>query len=490
VSRSVLDDGRQVDTEAAAVVEDVRSSRPYLLSPSSFRAFLRRAVSTAVLATIDIVGLILGLYAALALRAALFEPKPVLWGLLWTNETSWLAFLILLLILVFWQARLYAPREVRERPGRVVPSVFLVAALSLAFAIGTGQRFTTFGLYVVGAVFVATIIGLLRSSYETITGFALSAVGVRRRAVIVGDAGQRAHLRSSLGARRGGIYYVFVDEIEPGGEVEQVLAAEPLDELIVADAGLSEVRLLEIVDAAHRRGVKVRIAPRATELLIERGEYVPGQGVPLFEVRPPIFAGADWVTKRVFDLVVAVLIVLVMSPFWLLIALAIKLTSRGPVFFADERIGLGERPFRLFKFRTMVQGAESGKVALEGANEASGALFKIRDDPRVTPIGRLLRRYSVDEVPNVLNVLRGEMSLIGPRPLPVRDYVLLEPWHRRRYNVLPGMTGLWQVAGRSDLSFDDLVRLDFYYLENWSIWLDLSILAKTPVAVFSRRGAY
>jgi exopolysaccharide biosynthesis polyprenyl glycosylphosphotransferase len=490
VSRSVLDDGRRLDADTAVVVEDVRSGRPYLLSLSSVRAFGRRVASAAILALIDIAGLILGLYAALALRAALFEPKPILWGLLWTNETSWLAFLILLLILVFWQARLYAPREVRERPGRVVPSVFLVAALSLVFAIGTGQHFTTFGLYIVSAVLVSAIIGVLRASYETLTGIALNAVGVRRRAVIVGDAAQRAHLRSSLGARRGGIYYLFVDEIEPGPEVEHLLATESLDELIVADAGLSEGRLLEIVDEAHRRGVKVRIAPRATELLVERGEYVPGQGVPLFELRPPIFAGADWATKRAFDVLVSVAIVVGLLPAWLLIAALIKLTSRGPVFFADDRIGLGERPFRLVKFRTMVEGAEDDQGRLEKANEASGALFKIRNDPRVTPIGRFLRRYSIDEVPNVVNVLRGEMSLIGPRPLPVRDYERLEPWHRRRYNVLPGMTGLWQVAGRSDLTFDDLVRLDFYYLENWSIWLDLSILAKTPFAVFSRRGAY
>jgi exopolysaccharide biosynthesis polyprenyl glycosylphosphotransferase len=490
VSRSVLDDGRRLDADTAVVVEDVRSSRPYLLSLSSVRAFGRRVASVAILALIDIAGLILGLYGALALRAALFEPKPILWGLLWTNETSWLAFLILLLMLVFWQARLYAPREVRERPGRVVPSVFLVAALSLVFAIGTGQHFTTFGLYIVSAVLVSVIIGVLRASYETLTGIALNAVGVRRRAVIVGDAAQRAHLRSSLGARRGGIYYLFVDEIEPGPEVEHLLATESLDELIVADAGLSEDRLLEIVDEAHRRGVKVRIAPRATELLVERGEYVPGQGVPLFELRPPIFAGADWATKRAFDVLVSVAIVVGLLPAWLLIAALIKLTSRGPVFFADDRIGLGERPFRLVKFRTMVEGAEDDQGRLEKANEASGALFKIRNDPRVTPIGRFLRRYSIDEVPNVVNVLRGEMSLIGPRPLPIRDYELLEPWHRRRYNVLPGMTGLWQVAGRADLTFDDLVRLDFYYLENWSIWLDLSILAKTPFAVFSRRGAY
>jgi lipopolysaccharide/colanic/teichoic acid biosynthesis glycosyltransferase len=144
----------------------------------------------------------------------------------------------------------------------------------------------------------------------------------------------------------------------------------------------------------------------------------------------------------------------------------------------------------MHKFRTMVAGAARQQPTLETQNEASGPLFKIRDDPRVTRVGRALRRFSIDEVPNLLNVLSGEMSLVGPRPLPIRDYERLEPWHRRRYHVLPGMTGLWQVAGRSDLTFDDLVRLDFYYLENWSIWLDITILIKTPFAVFSRRGAY
>jgi lipopolysaccharide/colanic/teichoic acid biosynthesis glycosyltransferase len=144
----------------------------------------------------------------------------------------------------------------------------------------------------------------------------------------------------------------------------------------------------------------------------------------------------------------------------------------------------------MLKFRTMVADAESQQPSLEDANEASGALFKIRDDPRVTRIGRVLRRYSIDEVPNLINVFRGEMTLVGPRPLPVRDHAMLELWHRRRSNVLPGMTGLWQIAGRSDLSFDDLVRLDFYYLENWSLWLDITILVKTVPAVLVRRGAY
>jgi exopolysaccharide biosynthesis polyprenyl glycosylphosphotransferase len=470
--------------------EDERAVRPYLLASAPMKTLVRRLFSIVTLVVIDIGGLVIGLYGALALRSLVLDPSPILWGLLWDQETTWLAFLILLLLLVFWRAGLYAPRELREGAGRVVPSTFLVAVLALAFAIGTGQHFTTFGLYVVGALFVAALIGVFRASYESVTGTLLKAVGVRRKAVLVGDLAARTHLRETLGASRGGIYYDYAGEIEPGPEVELALAAQQLDELIVADSGLDDNRLLEIVEAAHRRGVKVRVAPRTTQLLIERGEYVPGQGVPLFELRPPIFAGTDWATKRVFDVAVSSLIVVVGLPLWLVIALAIKLSSRGPVFYSDERIGLGEQAFRMRKFRTMVQGAELQKEELERSNEASGALFKIRDDPRVTPVGRMLRRLSLDELPNVLNVLRGEMSLVGPRPLPVRDYDLLEPWHRRRYNVLPGITGLWQIAGRSDLTFDDLVRLDFYYLENWSIWLDVTILFKTPLVVVSRRGAY
>jgi exopolysaccharide biosynthesis polyprenyl glycosylphosphotransferase len=478
------------DTSKPAVPEDVRAAKPYLLSGSPVRSLLRRLASITVLASIDIAGLVMGLYAALALRSAIVDPKPILWGLLWDHETNWLAFLILMQILVFWQAGLYKPRETREAAARVIPSVFLVAALALVFAIGTGQHFTTFGLYIVGALFVAILIGVFRGSYELVTGILLRAAGVRRKAMLVGDAAQRARLRETLGGSRGGIEYDFVGEADLGEGFEQALTGQSLDEIVVADAGIDEPRLLAIVEAAHRRGVKVRVAPRTTELLVERGEYVPGHGVPLFELRPPIFAGAEWVTKRAFDILVGTLIVVIGLPVWLALALLIKLSSSGSVLYADPRIGLGQQPFQMLKFRTMVTGASEEQEALEEDNEASGPLFKIRDDPRVTPVGRLLRRLSIDEVPNVINVLRGEMSLVGPRPLPLRDYDQLEEWHRRRYNVLPGMTGLWQVAGRSDLTFDDLVRLDFYYIENWSIWLDISILIKTPGAVLARKGAY
>jgi lipopolysaccharide/colanic/teichoic acid biosynthesis glycosyltransferase len=234
----------------------------------------------------------------------------------------------------------------------------------------------------------------------------------------------------------------------------------------------------------------VKLAPTTTELLVHEGEYVPGQGIPLFELRPPMLTGVDWATKRGFDLVASVLFLVVGIPLWLLIAVAIKLDSRGPVLYVSRRVGVREQEFGMLKFRTMVAGAAEQQDALEEENEASGALFKIRDDPRVTRVGRVLRRLSLDELPQLVNVLRGEMSLVGPRPLPLRDHAMLQDWHRARSLVLPGMTGLWQISGRSGLEFDDLVRLDFTYIENWSIWSDVSIIARTIPAVLSGRGAY
>ena len=259
---------------------------------------------------------------------------------------------------------------------------------------------------------------------------------------------------------------------------------------MIADPGFSEQRVLEIVDRCHERGVRVRVAPSTSELLARRAEFVPGSAVPLFELRAPVFDGADYALKRVFDLGGAVISLVILSPVLLLIAAAIASSSRGPVLFRSRRPGIAGVPFDCLKFRTMYEGAELRQHELEDANEADGAIFKIRRDPRITPVGRVLRRFSLDELPQLWNVLRGEMSIVGPRPLPQRDYARLEDWHRRRYLVLPGMTGLWQVSGRSELNFDDLVNLDFLYIERWSLALDLSIIVQTIPAVLRRRGAF
>jgi exopolysaccharide biosynthesis polyprenyl glycosylphosphotransferase len=346
------------------------------------------------------------------------------------------------------------------------------------------------------------IIGLLRASYEVVTRDVWRVAGARRRAVLIGEGERLTTLRRALGQGRGGIDYEFLGALSSDGEagglrvlgtvadLAPVLKELHPDEVIVSAVDLREEQLLDLVEEAHRWGVKVRIAPTTADLLVQRGEYVAGQGVPLFELRPPVVVGLDWGVKRAFDIVVSSALIALAAPVWAVIALAVKLDSPGPVFYRDRRIGLAEREFGMFKFRSMYVDAAQRQSTLEQENEASGPLFKIKNDPRVTRVGRVLRRYSIDELPQLLNVVRGEMSLVGPRPLPLRDYVQLEDWHRKRYLVLPGMTGLWQVSGRIDLSFDDLVRLDFYYLENWSIWLDISILAKTLPAVVARRGAY
>jgi exopolysaccharide biosynthesis polyprenyl glycosylphosphotransferase len=480
---------------------DIRAGKPYLLSRNPLRLLAIRGISVASLVALDLCGVGLGLYGALALRDLYHGKSPILWGILWDAETSWLPFLALITALVFWQGGLYASRERRAGFGRIVSSLVIVVLLTLAFGLGTGHKFSTFGLVPTALLLTALLIGLFRASYDVITRDAMRLFGVRRRAVLAGEGEHLLHLYRMLGSGRGGIEYSFIGAVSaspvPGltslgqvTELRAVLTEHSVDELIVTDSDFSERQLLEMVEQAHRAGVKVLVAPKTTELLTQRAEYVPGQGTPLFELRPPVFVGTDWAVKRTFDVAVSLLVLVVGLPLWLAIALAIRLTSPGPVFYDDRRVGLNEREFELFKFRTMRVGAAAQQAELEPDNEASGALFKIRDDPRVTPLGRLLRRLSIDEIPNILNVLRGEMSLVGPRPLTIRDYGLLEEWHRKRYLVLPGMTGLWQISGRSNLTFDDLVRLDFYYLDNWSIWLDISILAKTLPAVLAQRGAY
>jgi exopolysaccharide biosynthesis polyprenyl glycosylphosphotransferase len=263
-----------------------------------------------------------------------------------------------------------------------------------------------------------------------------------------------------------------------------------VQEVIITDPDFSQERAVELVDQCHQRGVTVHVAPSTVEILIRRAEFVPGQSVPLFELGPPVFEGVDFALKRAFDLIGATLLLALLSPLLIALALAVRISSHGPILYRSTRRGIGQRPFPCLKFRTMHTDAEERQADLEELNEATGALFKIREDPRLTRVGSFLRRFSLDELPQLINVLRGEMSLVGPRPLPQRDYEMLEDWHRKRYLVLPGITGLWQVSGRSELDFDDLVRLDFLYLERWSVFLDLSILVKTVPAVFTRRGAF
>ena len=339
------------------------------------------------------------------------------------------------------------------------------------------------------------LISLFRWSYETVTGALLRSMGVRRRALLVGDAEQvgaparDARLRAAAASTTSSS-----GELSPGPALTATLARERLDELIVADSGLGEEQLLEIVEAAQRRGVQRAASRRGRpSSSSSAASTCPGQAAAAVRgARRRSSPAPTGRVKRTFDVVVAALVLVLGLPVWLLIALLIKLDLARPGLLR----GRARRPRRAAVPRCSSSARWSRartreQAALESANEASGALFKIRNDPRVTRVGRILRRFSIDEIPNADQRRCAARCRSSARArCRSRDYEQLEPWHRRRSNVLPGMTGLWQIAGRSDLSFDDLVRLDFYYLENWSLWLDITILVRTIPAVVVRRGAY
>jgi exopolysaccharide biosynthesis polyprenyl glycosylphosphotransferase len=236
-------------------------------------------------------------------------------------------------------------------------------------------------------------------------------------------------------------------------------------------------------------GVDLVVAPQLTDIAGPRVHIRPIEGLPLLHVEEPTLSGPGWLVKNLIDRVCAAIGLLLLSPILLIIALGIRISDPGPVFFRQPRVGHEGRTFRVWKFRTMYQDAEERKATLEELNESDGMLFKMKQDPRIFSFGGKLRATSLDELPQLINVLKGEMSLVGPRPLPADDGDYLGDV-RRRLLVRPGITGLWQVSGRSDLSWDEAVRLDLYYVDNWSLTYDLSILWRTIWVVLRRKGAY
>ncbi|MEV6635208.1 sugar transferase [Actinoplanes sp. NPDC051470] len=236
-------------------------------------------------------------------------------------------------------------------------------------------------------------------------------------------------------------------------------------------------------------GVDLVVAPQLTDIAGPRVHIRPIEGLPLLHVEEPTLSGPAWLAKNLLDRVAAFLGLVALSPLLLLIAIGIRLSDPGPVFFRQPRVGHEGRTFRVWKFRTMYVDAEERKATLEELNDSDGMLFKMKNDPRIFSFGQKLRGSSLDELPQLINVLRGEMSLVGPRPLPADDGDYLGDV-RRRLLVRPGITGLWQVSGRSDLSWDEAVRLDLYYVDNWSLTYDLGILWRTIWVVLKRKGAY
>jgi len=478
---------------------DVRAHRPPFLSFLLRWNTVRRLARVVALLGADLVMLQLAIFTALSLKALAADRFVA--HAAWDQARHYVPLAFLVTSLQFAREGLYAERAARPGVARIVAALFGTTVVVLLYAVASGQEFQSYYIFYGTLAFAIALIGGYRVLFDRLTGVLLRNAGYSRRTVLVGSGDQIEEVAHKLDAGHRELTVVGFISLTPRpdnglrslgelADLDEILIDNTVDEVVIADPDFPQQQAVELVDVCHRRGVKVRIAPSTMEILVRHAEFVPGQSVPLFELSPPAFDGFDYVVKRTFDFVVAALLVLLLSPVLLLSALLVRLTSRGPVLYRSQRPGIGGTPFACLKFRTMYEDADRRQHELEHRNEADGAIFKIRDDPRVTRVGRVLRRLSIDELPQLFNVLRGQMSLVGPRPLPMRDFERLEEWHKKRYLVMPGITGLWQVSGRSDLDFDDLVRLDFLYLERWTVFLDMSILLKTIPAVLKGRGAF
>jgi exopolysaccharide biosynthesis polyprenyl glycosylphosphotransferase len=319
-------------------------------------------------------------------------------------------------------------------------------------------------------------------------------LGANEEAVKIAEALQPASSGfKPVGLVRTDFGWVSWDGVPVLGSVDQlsdIIEANQIESVWVASSAVGPDQMKRVTKYLRRHELVVHVSANMTDFLTSTLTVHRVGNMLSLALRPVRLSGTQAAMKRGFDILVSSLAILLAAPVWIVLAAFIRATSRGPILFRQERIGHGGRPFNIYKFRSMVVGAELMLTSLTDRNEASGALFKIRDDPRMTRVGRWLRRWSLDELPQLLNVVKGDMSLVGPRPPLPNEVAAYEDWHHGRLEVRPGITGLWQVGGRSELDFDDYVRLDLFYIENWSITYDLFILAKTIPAVLFRKGAF
>ncbi len=380
------------------------------------------------------------------------------------------------------------------------------AILLIAFFFITGSPFYSRLIFLYAVVAVVLVLGLGRAARNAILNLLRKrGIGVDKVLIVgAGETGrtlmQNIMAQPELGYQIAG--YVDDDQKKATGAVGRFTGLGTVDDLraILARGNVNEVivtlpwmyhrKILRIIAECAHSDVRARIVPDMFQMSISRVDMDNLNGVPLLSMQQPTIPTSGRAVKRALDVIGAAIALILSSPLLALAALAIRLDSPGPILFRQERVGKGESRFTVYKFRTMRQDAEEQLEQLRGHNEATGPMFKMKRDPRITRAGRILRRASVDEFPQFYNVLKGDMSLVGPRPALPREVAQYQEWHRRRLTVAPGITGLWQVSGRSDLTFDEMVLLDLYYIENWSLFMDLKVLLRTIPQVLFGKGAY
>ncbi len=391
-----------------------------------------------------------------------------LYGLVNATATA----IMLLVVLVFFYRRLFYSRI-----------IFIYAGIAIILLLGMAR--------LVRGILLAR----LRQAGHGVDRVLIIGAGEAGRTVM-----RNLMAQPELGYRVVG--FLDDDPAKSAADIGPIKAFGPLDNLpqVAKENNIAQViitlpwqyhrRILRLVNEAEQTGIRARVVPDFFQISLGGVDIEAINGIPLISIKESALTGFNNTLKRVADVLLASLAIILGAPLWLALAAAIRLDSPGPVLFRQERAGRYGKPFQVYKFRSMYQDAEAQLEKLRAQNEAAGPLFKIRDDPRRTRVGRFIRKFSLDEVPQLINVLRGEMSWVGPRPGLLSEVAQYQDWHHKRLEVLPGLTGLWQVSGRSDLTFDEMVMLDIYYAENWSLGLDLRIMLRTVPQVLFGDGAY
>ncbi|HTU79073.1 MAG TPA: exopolysaccharide biosynthesis polyprenyl glycosylphosphotransferase [Solirubrobacteraceae bacterium] len=382
------------------------------------------------------------------------------------------------------------------------PGLFQLATLSALLAWLSGTTMVSRPLDRHEALFLWLALLLLLIVMRTLARALALRLAPAERCLFIGDDAAARTIRAKL-TGHGGVNATMVghldlDKIAPWStdarsasklaEVRDLARDLDVHRAIVAPRSADAGEVLDLVRTLKAVGVRVSVLPRLLEVLGSSVEFDDLQGITVMGVRRFELTRSSARVKRAFDVVFAAVGLLAVAPLMAIVAIAIKLDSRGPVFFRQLRVGRHGERFHIYKFRTMVRDAEALKDSLRHRNEAQEGLFKIADDPRVTRVGRVLRKTALDEMPQLLNILKGEMSLVGPRPLVLEEDMRVEGWHRRRLELTPGMTGHWQILGPARVPLAEMVAIDYLYVANWSLWTDVKILLRTVPYVLARRG--
>lgn len=383
--------------------------------------------------------------------------------------------------------------DLRNILHALMVSGFLYAVLGYA-----AQQVYSYRAMSVGKILAMCLVAAITVPLARIVSFGIHGRGSAGSVpvIVVGTGKLAQTVASHLRAHSSVEFVGFVDD-SPLGRSDVLGELEDLPELcrrfdvarvVVCFSRTHPERTTEMLKSLSGK-VGVSIVPRYYELITSRSHVEDLSGLPMIDIAPASLSAGSRFLKRTLDVVVSSVALVLLSPFFLVTAVLIKVTSPGPVFFRQIRTGRNERPFSVLKFRTMYEDAEQRKEEILHLNEVDGPLFKVTEDPRVTRPGRFLRRTSLDELPQLINVWKGDMSLVGPRPFVVAEAAEIEGWARKRFEARPGMTGLWQVSGRNELSHLELCRLDYLYVASWSFWWDMQILWQTPATIFKGRGA-